>query len=72
MKYDDFKDMIGKKVQVTTHQGKQYSGFFTNTESEFDTTSGEDEIEIESMTSSGERYFVDIKFSSISKMKVVE
>ena len=72
MKYDDFKDMIGKRVQVTTHQGKQFFGLFTNTESEFDTASGEDEIVIEAKTSSGERYFVGIEFSAISEMKLIK
>ena len=70
MKYDDFKDMIGKKVQITTHDGKKYSGLFTNTESEFDTASGVDEIEIEVRTTSGNPYYIGIEFSAVSKIEL--
>lgn len=73
MKYDDFKDMIGKRVRVTTHDGKQFSGLFTNTESEFDTTSGEEEIELRMSTTSGaEHYYVGIEFSAIAAMELLD
>ena len=70
MKYDDFKDMIGKRVIVTTQGGKKYSGLFTNTESEFDTASGEEEIEIEARTASGNPYYIGIEFSNVSKIEL--
>lgn len=71
MRYDDFKEMIGERVRVTTQDGKQFSGLFTNTESEFDTASGEEEIELEMVTTSGEEYYVGIEFSDIVTMELL-
>ena len=47
MTYDSIKGMLGKKVIVTDVNGKHFKGKFTNTESEFDTESGKEEIEID-------------------------
>lgn len=66
------KDFIGKRVLVTTQDGRQFSGLFTNTESEFDTASGEDEIELECRTVSGAEYYVGIEFSAVSEIKPLE
>lgn len=45
--YDSIKGMLGKQVIVTDVSGKHFKGKFTNTESEFDTESGKEEIEID-------------------------
>ncbi len=45
--YDSIKGMLGKQVIVTAMNGKHFKGKFTNTESEFDTESGKEEVEID-------------------------
>ncbi len=47
MTYDSIKGMLGKEVIVTNIDGKHFKGKFTNTESEFDTESGKEEVEID-------------------------
>lgn len=44
--YEKVKEYIGKKVVVTDVENKKMRGVITNTESEFDTESGKEEIEI--------------------------
>lgn len=46
MDYEKVKEYIGKKVVVTDVENKKIRGVITNTESEFDTESGKEEIEI--------------------------
>lgn len=47
MTYEEIRDYIGKKVILTDVDGKKFNGIITNTESEFDTSSGKEEIEID-------------------------
>lgn len=47
MTYDDIKGFIGKQVTVRDIDGNRIKGLLTNTESEFDTSSGKEEIEID-------------------------
>lgn len=47
MSYDEIKEYIGKKVVLTDIDNKKFRGVITNTESEFDTTSGKEEIELD-------------------------
>lgn len=47
MTYEEIKDYIGKKVILTDIDGKKFRGLITNTESEFDTASGKEEIELD-------------------------
>lgn len=46
MLYEEIKEYIGKSVIVTDVNGKKFRGVITNTESEFDTESGQEEIEL--------------------------
>jgi len=46
MSYDEIKDFIGKDVILTDVDGKKFKGKIYNTESEFDTSSGKEEIEM--------------------------
>lgn len=47
MTYEDISSYIGKKVVLTDVDGKRFRGVITNTESEFDTSSGKEEIELD-------------------------
>lgn len=46
MVYKEVKEYIGKNVIVTDVSDKKFRGIITNTESEFDTESGKEEIEL--------------------------
>lgn len=50
MTYDALTKFLGKPVLVTYMDGRQFRGVFMNTESEFDTASGKDEIELDAGT----------------------
>ena len=60
MTYEEIKDYIGKKVVITCIDNKKIMGVITNTESEFDTTSGKEEIEVDS-----EKVYYGIPFDEI-------
>ena len=47
MTYEEVKGFIGKRAIVKATDGVTIKGLITNTESEFDTSSGKEEIEIE-------------------------
>ena len=47
MTYEEIKDFIGKQVIVRDVEGKSFKGIITNTESEYDTSSGKEEIELD-------------------------
>ena len=47
MTYGEIKDFIGKKVVLTDIDGKKFRDVITNTESEFDTSYGKEEIELD-------------------------
>lgn len=47
MTYKEIKEYIGKKVVVTDVDGQKLRGVITNTESEFETASGKEEIELD-------------------------
>jgi hypothetical protein len=47
MTYEEIKDFIGKQVIVRDVGGKSFKGIITNTESEYDTSSGKEEIELD-------------------------
>lgn len=47
MTYEELTKFLGKTVLVTYMDGRQFQGVFTNTESEFDTASGKEEIELD-------------------------
>lgn len=63
MTYDDIKDYIGKKVVLTDIDGKKFRGVITNTESEFDTESGKEEIELDT-----EKIFYGIPIDEIKSV----
>ena len=46
MTYGEIKEFIGKKVVLTDIDGQKFRGVIFNTESEFDTPSGKEEIEM--------------------------
>lgn len=46
MTYEEIKDFIGKRVVLTDIDGQIFRGIIYNVESEFDTSSGKEEIEI--------------------------
>lgn len=46
MTYEEIKDFIEKKVILTDIDGQKFIGIITNTESQFDTPSGKEEIEL--------------------------
>lgn len=47
MTYEGIKDYIGKKVVVMDIDGKKFRGVITNTVSEFETSSGKEEIDLD-------------------------
>lgn len=47
MTYEKIKDFIGKKVILIDIDNQKFKGIITNTESEFDTTSGKEEVELD-------------------------
>lgn len=47
MTYEEIKKYIGKKVVLTDVDNKRFRGVITNTESEFDTSSGKEEVELD-------------------------
>lgn len=51
MTYEEIKDFIGKQVIVRDVEGKSFKGIITNTESEYDTSSGKEEIELDAWKS---------------------
>lgn len=44
MTYKQIEKFIGKKVVLTDIDGKRFRGLITNTESEFDTSSGKEKL----------------------------
>ena len=46
MTYEKIKEFIGKQVVIRDIRGKSFKGIITNTESEYDTSSGKEEVEI--------------------------
>ena len=46
MTYEEIKPFIGKKVVLTDIDEQKFTGIIFNTESEFDTSSGKEEIEM--------------------------
>lgn len=67
MVYEEIKDHIGKKVIVTDIDDQKFMGVITNTESEFDTSSGKEEIELDA----GKVYY-GIPFDEIKSIMVIE
>ena len=63
MTYDALTKFLGKPVLVTYMDGRQFRGVFTNTESEFDTASEKDEIELDAGT-----FCYDIPLDEITDM----
>ena len=47
MTYEKIKECIGKQVVIRDIRGKSFKGIITNTESEYDTSSGKEEVEID-------------------------
>ena len=45
MTYEEIKGFIGKQVIVRDVGGKSFKGIITNTESEYDTSSGKEELD---------------------------
>lgn len=62
MTYEEIKDYIGKTVIVTDIDGQKFRGVITNTESEFDTASGKEEIELDTGKVSYGIPFDEIKY----------
>ena len=67
MTYEEIKDYIGKKTVVTIKNGKKFRGVITNTESEFDTTSGKEEIELDTG-----KVFYGIPFDEIKSILEIQ
>lgn len=67
MTYDDIKEFIGKKVVLTDIDEQKFRGIITNTESEFDTPSGKEEIELDAG-----KVFYGIPFDEIKEILVIE
>ena len=47
MTYDEVKRFLHKKIIMTDIDGNRIKGIFTNTVSEYDTSSGKEEIELD-------------------------
>lgn len=47
MTYEKIKEFIGKQVVIRDIRGKSFKGIITNAESEYDTSSGKEEVEID-------------------------
>ena len=62
----DFKDYFEKKIRVITSDGKTFEGVLSGFEDALDSSSGEDEIELDV----GECY-IDIDIPSILKFEAV-
>lgn len=60
MKREHIMEFVEKKVVVTDIDGKKFRGVITNTESEFDTSSGKEEIVMDTGT-----IYVDIPLDEI-------
>lgn len=68
MEYQKIKPFIGKCVKIFVKENS-YKGVLTNVMSEFDTSSGEEEIEL--LINVGvNRYYEDIPFSHIKKIEL--
>lgn len=67
MGYEEVKKYIGKKVVVTDIDDRKFKGTITNTESEFDTESGKEEIELYT----GKIYY-GIPLEEIKKIILIE
>lgn len=67
MTYEKIKEFITKRVVLTTEENKVFRGVLTNTESEFDTESGKEEIELNLGTA-----YVGIPFDDIKRIIAIE
>ena len=67
MSYDEIKDFIGKQVVLTDIDNQKFRGIITNTESEFITTSGKDEVELDAGTC-----FYGIPFDEIKSIMEIK
>lgn len=67
MTYEEIKKYIGKKVVLTDVDGNKFRGTITNMESEFDTESGKEEIELYT----GKVYY-GIPFDEIKSIMKIE
>jgi hypothetical protein len=69
MKIEEILDKIENEVIITDTEGRIFKGFFSNTESEFDTSSGEEEIEI-MIPNKG--ICIGIPISEIKSIKIIK
>lgn len=67
MSYEEIKEYIGKNVVLTDIDGKKFRGVITNTESEFDTGSGKEEVELYTG-----KIFYGIPFDEIKSIMKIE
>lgn len=67
MTYEEIKKFIGKKVILKDIDERRFKGIITNTESEFDTTSGKEEIVLDAGNC-----FYDIPFDEIKSIMIIE
>lgn len=67
MTYEEIKKFIGKKVILKDIDERRFKGIITNTESEFDTTSGKEEIVLDAGSC-----FYDIPFDEIKSIMIIE
>lgn len=67
MTYEEIKEFIGKKVILTDIDKQRFMGVITNTESEFDTFSGKEEIELDAGSC-----FYGIPFDEIKSIMIIE
>ena len=68
MEYKSIKPFIGKYVKIFAKE-YSYKGVLTNVVSEFDTSSGEEEIEL-LINAGTDKYYEDIPFSHIKKIEL--
>lgn len=66
MRYEEFADFIDKEVLLTTSKGNSFRGVLTLGETAFDSSSGEDEVDVFS-----EFGCAEIPFSSIKSVSII-
>lgn len=66
MKYEEFKEKLGKEVVLTTSKGEKIKGTLFLGDTEFDSPLGEDEVDILSYKGG----YRSIAFSEIKDIKI--
>lgn len=67
MTMHDFKDYFEKKIQVITLEDEVFQGILTGFENSFDSSSGQDEIEIHV-----DDVYIGIEIPDIKSVKIID